>query len=362
MNNHWLKIAIVVSVITALVTAVLYSRADDTSELTDDRLSVSVQKVQSQSNYSVTRFFPALAEAQQSVQLGSEIAGKVTNIYVDDGDSVAAGDPLFELDTQLLKTQKDALIAQVNSIKPEMSLVKKRLKRQRDLKQQSFSSEDNIDALEAQLSVLSASINNITAQINDIDTRIRKSSVSAPFDASVQMRLLDEGAVINAGTPVLHLVGNKVLEISTGLPAELVSQLNSSDTYTALLNDKSIPVKLTRVLPEINPITRTQGVKFSLDSAEDLTPSDYLKLSFTSRFEKTGFWLPNTALVEGPRGLWEIFTITDDNRVKKYSVSVVYASNPSSYVTSAIADGSNVVVEGVHRLAQGVRVNVTDYR
>ena len=359
MNKFMTKI-IAGSVSLILITGfVLYSRADLSTNIESPRLTVSVLAVEQQPSFEVTRYFPAVAEAQKSVAIGSEIPGKITKIHVDDGDRIKAGEPLFELDLQLLETQRQTLAARVDSIKPELELIRKRLTRQKNLKQQSFSSEDNIDALEAQLSASTATIKSLEAQINDINIRINKSTVYAPFDAAIQKRLYDEGTVIEAGLPVLQLVGDQVSEISTGLPSELVGQLNYADSYTALLGETSIPVRLNRVLPEINTITRTQGVKFRLDSDVDLTASEYLRLSLTTRYDQKGFWIPNTALVEGPRGLWEIFVVNEQQRVQKYSVSVVYPSNPQTYVSSAIPDGSSVVVEGVHRLAQNVAVSVS---
>jgi RND family efflux transporter MFP subunit len=355
LQNPYLLLAIT---LLAVIAVLIIKPVGASVEPEKPRLTVSVQTVKKQDEYTILRYFPALAEAQQTVSMGSEIPGKITRVYVDDGDLVAEGQALFELDTQLLETQKQSLTARLESIKPELELINKRLLRQQNLKQQSFSSEDNIDALEASRQTLVANIKSLEAQIADIDIRLNKSTIYAPFNASIQRRLLDEGAVISAGTPVLHLVGSQVTELITGLPADIVAGLDEKSYYTALSGNKSIPVVLQRILPGINPITQTQGVKFAVAPDVKLTASGYLKLGLEAKYPVQGFWLPNTALVEGPRGLWEIFVVTPESRVKKYSVSVVYPSNPESYVTSAIPDGSKVVIEGVHRLAQNIAVNI----
>ena len=358
VSLKFISAAILIAVLTGIF---IISRAELAPTEEQERLTVSVLTVESQLNYEVTRYFPAIAEAQQTVAIGSEIPGKIVSVYADDGDQVAMGQPLFELDLQLLETQKQSIQAQVLSIKPELTLASKRLERQLNLKQNSFSSEDNIDALKARKSALEASITSLEAQINDIDIRISKSTVYAPFDATVQRRVLDEGAVIDSGMPVIHLVSDSISEVTTGLPADLVATLNFDDTYEALYRDEVVPVKLSRILPEINPVTRTQGVKFTLESPVNLTASDYLKLILPSQYEGQGFWIPNTALIEGPRGVWEVFVVSDADRIKKFTVDIIYASNPQSYVSSAIPDGSRIVVEGVHRLAQNVAVKVADY-
>lgn len=353
-----LKVTSALLLLTLIVLLIVYSRAIHSESDVYPALSVAVKTISKQQQYDVERYFPAMAEVRQVLSVGSEIAGKINDIRVDDGDMVTEGTVLFILDTQLLLTQKRVLTANAEQILPEVALVKKRIERQTELKQRSFASEDNLDALNAQLNALNARYASLQAQIADIDIRIAKSTVTAPFDAIVQHRLLDNGAVISAGTPVLNLVGQTVSEVITGLPAAVVNSLNREIVYKGYTQDTELSLTLSRVLPEINPITRTQGVKFTLPKDSQLTANEYIKLAISHREIQEGFWLPNSALLEGPRGVWEIFALTDDNRVKKYSVEVIYPSNPESYVSSALQDGTRVVTEGVHRLATGVAVTI----
>lgn len=354
-----LKVTSALLLLTLIAVSIVYSRAVHSESDVKATLAVAVKTISKQNQYEVERFFPATAEAQQTVAVGSELSGKLSSVLVDDGDRVTKGTTLFTLDTQLLQTQKQALKANANQVLPEIELVKKRIKRQSELKQQSFASEDNLDALNAQLNALNANYASLQAQISDIEIRIDKSTVKAPFDGRVQRRLLDEGAVINAGTPVLNLVSERVLEVITGLPADVVSSLSKDSNYKGYTAEKTISLTLSRILPDINPITRTQGVKFKLPDDSELSSNEYIKLAISHNEPQEGFWIPNNALLEGPRGVWEIFALTEDNRVKKYSVEVIYPSNPESYVSSALLDGTKVVIEGVHRLATGVSVTIS---
>ena len=353
-----LKVASALLLLSMIITTVIYSRAVHSQPDLKPALAVSVQKIAKQASYEVVRYFPAVAEAQQSVAISSEIPGKVVEFAVDDGDVIEAGAVLFTLDTQLLETQKNSLQARAAQVLPEIELAQKRIKRQENLQRQSFSSEDNLDALKAQLKSLQANYESLTAQINDTNIRISKSTVRAPFDAVIQRRLLDEGAVINAGTLVLNLIGSKVIEVITGLPADVVSQLSIERTYLGYTDNTEVRLRLNRILPDINPITRTQGVKFLVEGDVSLNSNEYVKLALSNTQNEQGFWVPNNALLEGQRGVWELFALTQDNRVIKYSVDVLYSSNPESYVSSALADGTEVVIEGVHRLAQGIQVSV----
>ncbi len=62
-----------------------------------------------------------------SIQVASEISGKLVSISVAEGDTVKVGDPLFQLDDQLLKAQSDQVtaamqVAQVNFLLAQQKL------------------------------------------------------------------------------------------------------------------------------------------------------------------------------------------------------------------------------------------------
>ena len=119
--------------IGALIAAKAFSQSEE--KPVERKLVVSSQTVEVLAGYYVNRFFSAQVQAQQSLSVASEIAGKVTKIIVDEGDRVKEGDLLFALDTQILDQQKMALIAQQESIEADRLLAQKRLKRQQNLNQ-----------------------------------------------------------------------------------------------------------------------------------------------------------------------------------------------------------------------------------
>jgi len=275
---------------------------------------------------------------------------------VDDGDRVAKGEAIFELDIQLLEQQKLNLLAQQDTVRADKVLARKRLKRQQNLNQNSFSSEDTIDALESQITRLNATLKSIQAQSQDIEIRIRKSTIYAPFNGQIQKRHIDIGAVINAGTIAFDLIDNQQLEIQVGLPLAAVNQIEIDKNYVFMQNNRAVMARAIAVLPKIDPVTQTQGVKFSVDEMSDLIPGDFVKLKMSSYQASKGFWLANSALVEGERGLWQIFVIDEEGRVNKQSVTITYPGNPNSFVVANIQSGKKVVTKGVHRLANRVAV------
>ncbi len=83
-------------------------------------------------------------EARMST-ISSELAGKVAAVFVDEGDAVTAGAPLFELDGVVLKAQHDQALAALESANAAVETAKSTLKSvqvQYDLTLQASLAED----------------------------------------------------------------------------------------------------------------------------------------------------------------------------------------------------------------------------
>ena len=74
-------------------------------------LSVQTITVEPVSSYQTARAYTGAVVARRTSQLGFESAGKVAEIFVNEGDSVTAGSALAELDTEHLATKRRQLVA-----------------------------------------------------------------------------------------------------------------------------------------------------------------------------------------------------------------------------------------------------------
>ena len=80
----------------------------------------------------------------------------------------------------------------------------------------------------------------------------------------------------------------------------------------------------------------------------------------TEQVYAQGGWLPLSALLEGDRGLWTVFTITARNKesaqLQRESVEVLHSSQAYAYVRGTLANEALVVSAGLQRLSPGMTV------
>ncbi|WMS86263.1 efflux RND transporter periplasmic adaptor subunit [Pleionea litopenaei] len=144
------NVILFLSVVTLILTGCSSATEGDESEQ-QNPMPVTGVPVQWKTQVEVTQFFPARMEAAKTTAMASELAGRLMKVEVEEGDLVNEGDLLFSVDTQLLEQQQLASEARLASLNADLELTEKRLQRQRNLKRSDFSSNDELDALEAQL-------------------------------------------------------------------------------------------------------------------------------------------------------------------------------------------------------------------
>ena len=324
-------------------------------------LPVQTMTVELAQSYTTQRSYSGEIEARRGSELGFEGSGLVTEVLVDEGDRLEAGQVVARLDTARLLAQRQELIAQqaqaeamlaeliegprsediataganVRDLEAQLELAEARYQRRQGLYREGvisleeldqFSSERSamqarLDAAHSDLSALEtgsrteeiaaqqAVVRTLEARISTLDVDIRKRELRSPFSGEVATRYVDEGAVIATGTPVLRLVEDTALQARIGISLTAASALSAGSQQTVQVGDRSYRATLQSLLPELEGSSRTVTAILTLPADARVLPGEIARLQVTDNIQESGFWLPTTALVRSDRGLWSAYTV-----------------------------------------------------
>ncbi len=326
-------------------------------------LPVRVVAAEFQDGYDRRRDFPGRIAAARRSDLGFERDGLLIDVRVDDGDAVAAGDTLAVLDTEPLQRRRDELLAAREATLARRALAEVTLIRRTTLVDQGHASEQALDEARFEAQALTAEAERLTASIAALDLDLDKSVLRAPFAGRIDARLADEGTVVEPGQPVLRLVETGRLEARIGVPEAAARTLRLGQPYTVDIGGVAGGATLRAVTPALDPTTRTVTAVFDLAPQGTLDPAvgALVRLSLSETVPEPGAWLPRSALTEGVRGLWTVFTLeaTGDggaHLVRRADVEILHAEADRVYVRGTLAPGDLVVADGTHRVVPGQRV------
>lgn len=359
--------------------------------------------------------FTGIVASRRKSQLAAKTVGRVESVLVRVGSNVAQGDVLVELDQQQLVAQRNLAVAALNAaqarlrelragprtqeieqaesrvseLESNLKLSQANFARLSDLRNSSSISKQEYDesrfslnAAEAQLQSATqalellkegtrveqiesqvATVEGLVAQIAKIDADIRDQTIVAPFNGAIQMRQVDEGAVVSPGQTLLEILEATPYEVRVGLPQELVDDLSESNL--AVLHDgQKLSASIARVAPAIQETTRTREVVLLLSEVSSAIVSVGSAVSVEVRqpTESQGYWVPTKSLTAGARGLWAVFVAVaspengGQHQIERRQVELLRAYDGWSEIQGPLSPSDQLVIEGVHRVTPGQEV------
>ena len=309
--------------------------------------------------YTITDRYAGRLEPARETPLSFERAGLLLEVAVDEGDPVRAGQVIARLDIEPLQVERRQLEAERRQREADLELARLTTERQQTLQRQGHASMQRYDEARLGAEALLAELARIDAAIAALDIDIVKSVIRAPFAGRVADRFTDEGRVVSAGAPVVHLLESGRAQVRIGVSPAAAAELTVGDRVALTSGTLEMTAVVSALRPDLAGGTRTVPVIFELAEAPALPFGEIVELAVDRSVPARGAWLPLAALSEGPKGLWVVTTIVegDDGPVTaREAVEVIHVSGGEAYVRGTFADATRVVVNGGNRAAPGRRV------
>ncbi len=368
--------------------------------------------------YELARHYTGLIEARRSSTLSFQRTGRLDSVMIGEGERVAAGQDLAALDVRRLKAQRRQIIAQreaAAAVLTEMTAgprrqdiaeaksavtvfvarherAKIRLAGVTSARERAAASDDEyvtvlydeqaaaaeLDAARQRLNELEegtraekitaqqATVDEFDARLDVMDIDLADSVIKAPFAGRVGRRLLDEGAIVGAGEPVLRIVETDAVEAWIGVPVAAASRLETGSRQQLEVAGRAITATVSAVMPQLDATTRTVQVVLAVDrsDAAGLIPGQIARLSLTETVPAVGFRVPVSALVPGRRGLWGVYTLGEPREdgflLELADVEVLHTDAHTAFIRGPLTGGQRVVAAGVHRVVPGQVVRPED--
>ncbi len=204
--------------------------------------------------------------AVNRAELKAEVAGRVTRVAVQEGDSVAAGALLGAQDeddytlgvqaaeAQLAQAQAQALQAQRDNDRSVALLEKRSITRQSAQQAETGYNASRAAAQAAQSNLGLARL------------RLKKARLVAPFAGQVARRAVQPGEMLSPGQTAFEVVDNRKLEIRADLPAEAMAQVKVGQkaTFRAMGLDRPVEGRVDQVSPSLAQDGRTLRVRLEV--------------------------------------------------------------------------------------------------
>lgn len=215
---------------------------------------------------------PGTLVAQRESRIGAQVRGRIERIFVWEGDRVEAGDPLFQIESDVYELALRQAGARLERAVAERRQLESDLARARKLRHSDVVAEQRIEELETGLAVARAAVREAEEMVALARRDLEQTLVRAPYAASVAARLEDEGttALVQPQTIVVVLQEATTLEAQATIPEVHFAAIQVGDA--TLLHVEGLPTpiatEVSAVSDAIDPATRTYLVKMEVDNRD----------------------------------------------------------------------------------------------
>jgi RND family efflux transporter MFP subunit len=303
---------------------------------------------------------PGTLEARRESQIGVEVQGRITRVYVDEGDRVEAGAPLFEIDPEPYQMALRQAQAAQEHARAERAQVEADLARARQLQQQNVVAAQQREKLETALAVARSAEQQAVEQVALARHKLERTVVHAPYAASVVARLADEGttALVQPQTIVLVLQEAGELEARATIPESRLSLVRVGDPVLIHVEGLTAPIQteVYAVGDAVDPTTRTYAVKMRVPNPEHaLKAGLFAQVEILPRSKRDALVVPRDA-VRSEDGRSRVFTIRDGVATPIPVTLGVVTEEQVEILDGLRVDTPVIVGEAARQLAPGMKV------
>ncbi len=320
----------------------------------------------------------ATLEAFEETDLFAKVSGYLSDVRVDIGDHVKAGQVLAvisvpEMENELAedKAQLDSkqrsletAERQVDHNKANVALQDVTLKRQevlfkgRDIADQTLDdaranaeiAKADVGVAEANRAFAAAQVELAAATVERIKTLLAYAQIVAPFDGVVARRLVNRGDLVQAATstrttPLFTVQRIDTIRVFCDVPENDVPHLHVGDTAIVKpygFEGKPFLGTVTRFSLRLNPETRNMRTEIDLPNPDErLYPGMYAEVSLEMNRRPEALTVPAAAVGSDSVGSF-VYTISD-NRVTRVGINIGLTDSGRTEVTGGLSKDTPVV-------------------
>ncbi|WP_324743058.1 efflux RND transporter periplasmic adaptor subunit [Tsuneonella sp. CC-YZS046] len=309
-------------------------------------------------------------QSLQAVTVRAQVDGILTRIHFREGELVARGQLLANIDDRAWKASLAASQAQLARDQAQLRLAELDLDRYEELLKRDAIARQTVDQQRAQVAQLRGTVALDRANVNAAQVNLSFTRIVAPVAGRVGIRQVDQGNLVRMSDPngIVTVAQIDPISIIFPVPQNALSQLQANfrqpgarivealDRETGGILGEG---EITAIDNQIDAASGTARVRAQFVNRQGtLNPGSFVAVQVRTGFSHNAVVLPAKVVRPGVEGQ---FVYRVENGVaKRARVSLGFASDTIAVITEGVAPGDLIVSDGYSRLRDGAKVAISN--
>lgn len=291
------------------------------------------------------------AGSNESVVVTAKVSDTIARINFESGERVEAGHILVEL-----ATAEEA--AGLSEARATLRETEREIARTRDLTERGVAPQSRLDeAL--------AGLERARARVEAIEARVADRIIRAPFAGTVGLREVSLGQLVRPGDPIARLDDTSVIKLDFTVPERFLSELSAGmevQARTSAFPDEIFAGEIAQIDSRVDPVTRAVTVRALVDNEDGRLLPGQLMTVEVRRDVRVRPAVPGSAITRYGEDVF-VFVVAEVERgtmARQREISIGKREGAMIEVLEGLQPGELVVSEGVHRVRDGMPVEIVE--
>lgn len=309
--------------------------------------------------------FKGTVSPWKSANIGPDISGRIYRIYHKQGDKVAKGTLLAELDTVTLKLQQKQMQAAVAVARASYNDALLNFQRLEKLLEKNAVSQMQVEKAKLGLEAADTQKQSAEANLDVLDHTLNNSYMRAPFNGIITSKNMEEGDMINPMMGmsasvltlmdlnkikvIIDIVGEEIEKVKIDQPCRLVIQSLPEKTFAGKVYSRNLAA---------DPLSKTFKVEVAVDNPGLEIKAGVFAEAWIEVFKKENvLLLPHSAVIGN-----DYVVLFENGQAKRVKVQLGERNDRQVEIVSGVLPGQQVVIEGNYDLKDGALITPSEER
>lgn len=330
---------------------------------------VITQAIESKNVSPFTRYIGRV-EAVNRVEIKPKVTGAIIKVLFDGGEVVKKDDVLFVIEQDKYIATVKLREADLAKAKAVLRQAEKDYNRQKSLNQQKFVSEAALENVESLFFQAKASVKQAEANLDTAKLDLEYTEIKAPISGKIGKPIITEGNIVGTTTEALAtIVQMDPVRVTFSMSDKdflkyKKAENSKQDLYnTELVLSDGTVIKEDLISKfannEITASTATIAIYTEHANKEELlVPGNYVRVVIRDKQENNSLLIPQVAIAQDEIGSYT-FVVNKDSVVEQRRLVLGEVIGEQQVVSSGVAFGENVIIQGLQKVADGTKVKAT---